>query len=130
MPQHYALFDDALPILRALRDGGYKLGVVSNFEAWLEGLLTSLEVMPALDTLVVSGVEGIEKPDAKIFRVALERLNVQPERACYVGDSPTFDVEPARSVGMEAFLIDRHGRHDPARWPVIRSLAELEELVA
>lgn len=130
MPEHYALFEDALPCLNRLRDVGYKIGIVSNFEAWLEGLLTSLEVMPIVDALVVSGVEGVEKPDPKIFRIALERLGVPPERACYVGDSPAFDVEPARVLGMTPFLIDRAGRHDPLRWPVIRSLTELPELVA
>jgi putative hydrolase of the HAD superfamily len=128
-PEHYALFDDALPALRELRATGYRIGIVSNFEAWLEGLLTSLEVMPFLDALVVSGVEGVEKPDPKIFEIALERIGTPPERSVYVGDSPEFDVAPAASLGMRALLIDRRGRHDPAQLPVITSLVEIPEVI-
>lgn len=129
-PEHYALFDDALPALQALHAGGYKLGIVSNFEAWLEGLLSSLEVMPMLDALVISGVEGVEKPDPKIFRLALERVGVPADRACYVGDNPAFDIEPALALGMGALLIDRRGRYDRDRWPVIGSLTEIPEVIA
>ncbi|MCA1833112.1 MAG: HAD family hydrolase [Actinomycetota bacterium] len=126
-PKHYALFEDALPAISALKHAGYKIGVLSNFEAWLEGLLTSLEVLPLLDALVVSGVEGIEKPDPKIFTLALDRIGARPERAVYVGDSVTFDVEPASAVGMRAFLIDRRKRFRGDEHPVIRSLIELPE---
>lgn len=129
LPEHYALFDDALPALEELRERGYRLGIVSNFEAWLEGLVTSLEIMPFLNALVVSGIEGVEKPDPKIFEIALERIGTRPERTVYVGDSPEFDVEPARSLGMHALLIDRRGRHDPGRWPVITSLVEIASVI-
>ncbi len=129
MPEHYALFDDALPALRELRATGYRIGIVSNFEAWLEGLLTSLEVMPFLDALVVSGVEGVEKPDPKIFEIALERIGTAAERTVYVGDSPEFDVAPALELGMRPLLIDRRGRHDPQLLPVITSLVEIPEVI-
>ncbi len=130
LPENYALFEDALPALTELRSRGYRLGVVSNWQAWLEGLLTSLEVMPMLDALVVSGIEGVEKPDPRIFQIALERIGVPAERTCYVGDSPAFDVEAARAVGMQALLIDRRGRHDPSVWPVIGSLTEIPGVIA
>jgi len=129
-PKHYALFADALPALRVLKKAGYRIGVLSNFEAWLEGLLMSLEVMPLIDTLVVSGVEGVEKPDPEIFQRALDRIGVPPERAVYVGDSVTFDLEPARALGMRAFLVDRRGRYDGAQYPVVRSLTEIPEAIA
>jgi putative hydrolase of the HAD superfamily len=129
-PQHYTLFDDALPTLARLKSAGYKIGVVSNFEDWLDGLLTSLEVMPVLDSLVVSGAEGVEKPDPKIFEIALERTGVSAGRAVYVGDSPDFDVQPARALGMHALLIDRRRRYDADAWPVVRSLTEIPEVIA
>jgi len=125
--EHYTLFPDALPALRDLRARGYRLGIVSNFEAWLDGLLASLDVIPIVDAVVVSGAEGVEKPDRKIFDIALQRVGVPAERACYVGDSPHFDVEAARAAGMHALLIDRRGRYDPARWPVVRSLSDVAE---
>jgi REG-2-like HAD superfamily hydrolase len=128
-PAHYTLFPEAAPTLATLHEAGLRLGVVSNFEAWLEGLLAALEVVPMLDALVVSGIEGLEKPDPAIFERALERIGVEPERTVYVGDSPEFDIAPARALGMHALLIDRKGRYDPDLWPVVRSLRDVVDLV-
>ncbi|MGH2784229.1 MAG: HAD family hydrolase [Actinomycetota bacterium] len=130
-PEHYALFPDALPALRELAATGYTLGIVSNFEAWLNTLLERLGVMPLMSVVIVSGVEGIEKPDPKIFRLALDRIDVEPERAVYVGDNPRIDVVAALSLGMGGVLVDRRGVHggfDAA--PVVRSLEQVPAVIA
>ncbi|MHB8511280.1 MAG: HAD family hydrolase [Actinomycetota bacterium] len=121
-PESYGLFPDALACLRELKVHGYRLGIVSNWESWLSDLLVKLNVMPLLDVCVVSGACGIEKPDARIFQIALEHLDVEPARACYVGDSLSHDVAPALDLGMGAVLIDRHDRHPGAHRPTISSL--------
>jgi putative hydrolase of the HAD superfamily len=105
------------------------LGVVSNFEEWLERLLESLGVTPFFSIRVISGVEGVEKPDQRIFRLALDRAGTRPSESVYVGDSPTFDVEPARAVGMFAVLLDRRGRHPDHPGPRITSLQELQPAI-
>ncbi|HJR19545.1 MAG TPA: HAD-IA family hydrolase [Actinomycetota bacterium] len=129
-PEHYALFPDALPALRELAAAEYTLGIVSNFEAWLNTLLERLGVMPLMSVVVVSGVEGIEKPDPKIFRLALDRIDVEPERAVYVGDNPRVDVEAALSLGMGAVLVDRRGVHDGFdAAPVVRSLEQVPAVI-
>jgi putative hydrolase of the HAD superfamily len=129
-PKHYALFPDALPALHELAAGGYTLGVVSNFESWLLTLLDRLGVAPLMSVVVVSGVEGIEKPDPKIFRLALDKLDVAPERAVYVGDNPRIDVEPALALGMGAVLVDRRGVHDALRAsPIVRSLEQVPAVI-
>ncbi len=122
---NYRLFPDVLSTLERLRGAGLTLGVVSNFEEWLERLLESLGVTPFFAVRVISGVEGIEKPDQRIFRLALERSGKRPEESVYVGDSPSFDVEPARAVGMFAVLLDRRGRHPDHAGARITSLGEL-----
>lgn len=124
-PHRYALFPDALPALRELKASGYRLGLVSNWEAWLAGLLDRLGVAPLFDVAVVSGAEGVEKPDPRIFEIALHRMGVAPERAAYVGDSPSHDVEPAMRLGMGAVLVDRHGSHAGLYRPTISSLGLL-----
>jgi REG-2-like HAD superfamily hydrolase len=129
-PEHYALFPDAMPALRELIATGYTLGIVSNFEQWLETLLDRLEVLPLLSVLVVSGVEGIEKPDTEIFRRALDRVGTTPERAVYVGDNPRIDIRPAIDLGMGAVLVDRRGVHsgfDLA--PVVASLEQVPAVI-
>lgn len=126
---NYRLFPDVLSTLERLDEAGLTLGVVSNFEEWLERLLESLGVTRFFDVRVISGVEGMEKPDPRIFRLALERTRMLPEDSVYVGDSPSFDVEPARAVGMFAVLLDRRGRHPDHPGPRITSLEELAETI-
>jgi REG-2-like HAD superfamily hydrolase len=126
---NYRLFPDVLATLERLQTAGLALGVVSNFEEWLERLLESLGVTRFFGVRVISGVEGVEKPDRRIFLLALDRTGVLPEESVYVGDSPSFDIEPARAVGMFAVLIDRRGRHPDHSGPRITSLDELPETI-
>jgi REG-2-like HAD superfamily hydrolase len=129
-PEHYALFPDAMPALRELAATGYTLGIVSNFEEWLTILLERLGILELMSVVVVSGREGIEKPDAEIFRRALQRLRAPAERAVYVGDNPRIDVAPALAMGMGAVLVDRRGVHVPVDGaPVVRSLEQVPSVI-
>jgi len=122
---NYSLFDDVLPLLEWLRDESIVLGVVSNFEEWLERLLEELGVASFFDVKVVSGIEGFEKPDPRIFRLALDRAGVRADQSAYVGDSPAFDVDPAAGIGMFPVLIDRRERFPGFATTRITSLADL-----
>ncbi|CAN5535064.1 HAD family hydrolase [soil metagenome] len=126
----YKLFDDVLPVLAELEKRGHRLGLISNFERWLEEMLVELEVGDLFDVTVISGLEGMEKPDPAIYEVALERAEVEPGRAVHVGDSPVMDVVPASSVGMATVLVDRAGRYPDAEGHRVGSLTELPDLVA
>jgi putative hydrolase of the HAD superfamily len=122
---NYRLFPDVLPVLEDLRGRGLTLGLVSNFEAWLDGLLEHLGIRTLLDIRVISGEVGLEKPDPEIFRMALARASVLPAASTYVGDNPYFDVEPAVAVGMRGILIDRRDRHPGFPGDRITSLSDL-----
>jgi putative hydrolase of the HAD superfamily len=126
---NYASFDDVRAALTALRDAGVRLGVISNYEAWLEDLLRDLELTSLLSVRVVSGVEGVEKPDPAIFHLALERIGLPAGDVVYVGDVPDFDIEPAAAVGMFPVLIDRRGRYPDFAGPLVRDLRELPALL-
>jgi len=124
---NYRLFPDVLAALDRLRSAGIRMGVVSNFEEWLERLLDELEVSSYFDVRVISGVEGMEKPDPAIFHLALDRAGVDPVDAVFVGDNPVFDTEPAEALGMRGVLIDRRGRYP--EHPGVR-ITTMEELPA
>ncbi len=126
---NYTMFDDVVPVLEKLSGVGLKLGVISNFEEWLERLLDDLGLTPFFSVRVISGVEGLEKPDPRIFRLAIERAGVTAESSVYVGDNPEFDVDPAAAVGMFPVLIDRRDRFPDARGARITSLGELPGLL-
>ena len=125
---NYALFDDVLPTLQELEGSGLQLGVISNFEEWLGHLLDRLEIARFFEVQVISGVEGVEKPDPAIFRLALERTGVDPGEAAYVGDNPHFDIAPAAELGMLPVLIDRRAKH-PDEATRIDALTELPALL-
>lgn len=66
---------------------------------------------------VFSGLEGVEKPDPRIYEIALERAgNVAPEEVLHVGDSMRKDYLPAKSVGMHALLLDRFKTLEAEEW--------------
>jgi putative hydrolase of the HAD superfamily len=109
--ENYALFDDVHPVLASLREQGITAGIVSNFEAWLDQLLVHLEVRDEFPVRVISGLEGMEKPDLEIYALALERLGLPSEQVAFVGDNPEFDIVPPMALGMTAVLIDRRERH-------------------
>ena len=116
--------------LEELRRRGYRLGVISNADGRVEALLDSMGLLPHFEFVIDSGTVGVEKPDPRIFRMALERMGVQPHEAVYVGDVYEIDIVGARAAGMRAYLIDplmRLGHLDCDR---IATLGELPERLA
>jgi putative hydrolase of the HAD superfamily len=131
--ENYVLFEDVRPTIRALQDAGLGLGIVSNFEAWLEEWFGVHDLLESFPVRVISGLEGIEKPDERIYRLALERAGVAAADAVYVGDNPEFDVDPPAALGMYPVLVDRRGRHpehEGARVTDLRDLVPLLEAQA
>ncbi len=126
---NYSLFEDVVPVLERLHVAHLTLGVISNFEEWLEQLLEEFGVTAFFDVRVISGVEGLEKPDPRIFRLAMERAGVEPGSCVYVGDNPEFDVDPAAAVGMFPVLIDRRARFPDAGGARITSLDQLPAVI-
>lgn len=90
-------------LLDTLRERGLKLGLVSNAidpPDLLHRDLAELGVAERLDVAVFSSEIGRRKPDPAIFRYALDRLGVEPERALMVGDRVAIDVAGAAALGM------------------------------
>jgi putative hydrolase of the HAD superfamily len=127
---NYALFDDVVPALADLRSHGVILGIVSNFESWLEDLLGDLDVRDTFPVRVISGLEGIEKPDPRIYELAMERAGVNPSDSAYIGDNPEFDIDPPAALGMFPVLIDRRGRHPEHPGVRLTDLGQLAQVLA
>lgn len=99
-------FPDTVPTLRALRERGLRVGVVSDTGFDLRPALDLLGLSPYLDSVVMSFQYGECKPAASVFRAASEQLGVKPERTLMVGDNPLTD-SGAVGVGMYVFLLPR-----------------------
>lgn len=101
------LFPDAPRVLRALKEDGYVLGLVSNRDGDLAPLAAQYGIGEYFDFTLSGGQAGSFKPDGRIFRLALQMAgDVSPAQALYIGDNYYADVLGATAVGMEALLID------------------------
>jgi putative hydrolase of the HAD superfamily len=124
----FRLLPDAPPALDALRDAGVRLGVVSNWDCGLAGVLEGLGVGDRFDVVAASAVVGAGKPDPAIFRHALDALGVAPHAALHCGDLPAYDCAGAAAAGVRAVLIDRAGGAPAGPCPTIAALPELVPL--
>jgi HAD superfamily hydrolase (TIGR01493 family) len=97
-------FPDTVPTLRAVRDRGLRVGVVSDTGFDLRPAMDQLGITPYLDTVVMSYEQGICKPDPVVFRTACDQLGVDPARSLMVGDNPLTD-SGAVTAGLCAFLL-------------------------
>ena len=113
--------------LARFRARGLRLAVVSNANGTVGALFDRLELTPFFDAVLDSAVEGVEKPDPRLFLLALERLGALPGEAVHVGDFYSVDVVGARAAGIRPILLDELGLYPDADCPRVRSLAELAE---
>jgi len=88
---------ESLARLRAL---GLSLAVVANWDYGIHEHLAEHGLTPWFDTVVCSAEVGVKKPDPAPFRLALERLGVEPGRALHVGDHRPHDEAGALAAGM------------------------------
>jgi putative hydrolase of the HAD superfamily len=105
-PVTYALFDDALPALRALAELGRRHRLITNHVPELPAILGALGLFPLVDHVTNSADVGYEKPHPEIFRLALEAAG-HPREAWMVGDNTFADVLGAERVGMRGILVRR-----------------------
>lgn len=120
---------DTLPTLDALRARGYRLGVISNADGRVPTLLRELGLADRFEVILDSHLVGVEKPDPRIFGLALDALDVPAAAAMYVGDFPAVDVAGARAAGLSPVLLDPLGVASAPDCPVIAGLGELLSLL-
>ncbi|MBJ6363651.1 HAD family hydrolase [Paenibacillus sp. GCM10012307] len=124
------VYDDTFHVLDELKDK-YKLLLLTNGSPDLqrEKLSGVPEIAPYFDHIIISGEFGRGKPDAGIFRHALEKLGIEPEEGLMVGDKLTTDVIGALGVGMDAVWINRHRISRSDEIVPTHEIDELKELL-
>lgn len=99
---------DALDVLRRLADQGRQMGVVSN-TLWAPEIhdadLDRFGLLEYLPVRVYSSRAGYVKPDERVFRQALDRFDVAPAEAVFVGDKLDVDIAGPQKIGMRAILL-------------------------
>ena len=101
------IFDNSIPLLKELKARGYLTGVITNGPSVLQNhKMDTSGLRPYCDIVVVSGDEGVHKPDPRLFEITAERLGVKPQECVYVGDHPVNDIQGALSAGMGAIRMN------------------------
>ncbi len=95
--------------LKGLKEQGFILGVISNWDASARPILDDLELTQYFDHIVISSEVGVEKPDPRIFQNAFEESGADAKSSLYVGDNYYDDALGSRAVGMECLIINRYG---------------------
>jgi putative hydrolase of the HAD superfamily len=124
-------YDDAIPFLTEIRTRGIKIAIVSNCTEHTRLLLTELGIDVLVDALVLSCEVGAAKPDAEIFRYALDQLDVAADAAVFVDDQADY-CAGAVALGITTAQIIRgelNGKVPAAGVTVVRSLRDVEPML-
>jgi putative hydrolase of the HAD superfamily len=126
------LFPESIACLEALRARGIRLGMVTNGDAGQQrDKIDRHGLARYFDTIVIEGEFGVGKPDAAVYRHALDVLGADPGDAWMVGVNLEFDVAGAQRLGVRGAWIDRAGAGLPPASPVRpdRIIGSLRELL-
>lgn len=132
MRQEKVVVDGVFPLLEQL-GRKYRLGIISNYRASLTDYLEEIGLKPYFETIIISEIVGYEKPDVRIFEVALQEMHLSPEECLYVGDHP-FDVLGAKDAGLDAAWLKTHITRMPeyvTQKPdyILRDIKELSDIL-
>jgi putative hydrolase of the HAD superfamily len=101
--QEMAIISGAIDVLTALKNK-YRLAIVSNHYSWLMDYLCKSGLSPYFESIIISDIVGVAKPNIRIMQLALEELNLKAESCLYVGDQP-LDVLCSKQAGMDCAWI-------------------------
>jgi putative hydrolase of the HAD superfamily len=123
----WRIFDDVEPTLRELAVRGIRLGVISNWDERLRGLLRHLHLDTRFEIIIISCEVGAAKPDPAIFERAARALGLPPNAIGHIGDSLAHDVEGAAAAGFQALQIRRGAGAPDGR--VLKRLSQLTTII-
>lgn len=99
------LYAHTIPLLTQLNKQGYKTGLISNSSIFaVEQIKRKTELLRHIDYPLFSFDVGVIKPDIKFFQEMLKLSKCGPEECIMIGDKLKDDVEPPKSIGMNAIL--------------------------
>lgn len=98
---HCVPFPNLIRMLEFLKEKSLKLGIITNGKGHFQlENIKGLGIEDYFDTILVSEIEGMRKPNVEIFRKALRNLEVDASQAMFIGDHPDNDVKAAMAAGM------------------------------
>jgi len=119
------LYDDTIKTLEYLKDNNVKIALISNAATFHKDPLYKFGLDKYFDYVCFSCDVGYYKPDKEIYQITLEHLGLKPEETIMVGDNQKKDFEMPRSLGINAFHLDRENNNEKPL--TIKSLYEIKK---
>jgi len=121
--------EDVRRALPQLKEAGYLLAVISNRDKPFQEVLVEHGINEFFEFSLAGGEVNMFKPEPGVFEYALQRLNLSPAEAIYVGDNYYADVVGARAAGLQPVLYDPLGVFPDSDCATIKSFDELNSIV-
>jgi putative hydrolase of the HAD superfamily len=128
-PDSWALYPETAQVVSALRERGFTLAVISNFDSRLLNILEGLGIASNFNSIVLSSRTGHAKPAPQIFHKALALHQLKANDALHIGDSVEKDAAGATNAGLTGVLLDRNGRATSNSFPRLKNLTEILPLI-
>jgi HAD superfamily hydrolase (TIGR01509 family) len=103
-PVNHPLYPDAGPILREIHARGVRIALISDFHLDLRPVLEHHGIADLFDAWVLSFEHGVQKPDPRMFTLALDALDTRPQHALMVGDRASHDGGAA-AAGIATLIL-------------------------
>ncbi len=98
---------NACKFIKAAHEKGLKLGIVTDLTAQIQHQkIIKLELANYIDHITSSEEAGAEKPNPKIFEIALNKMKCKPEEVIMIGDDQNKDIKGAENLGIKAYQIE------------------------
>ena len=132
------VIEGVFDILETMRKDRYRIGMIANGDSTgARNIINSTGLQDYFDAIIISEEVGIEKPDKRVFQVALDKLGVEAENAVMVGNRIDADIVGANRIGMKSVWFrwnDRYeeiiGSEDEKPNFMIKSLSELPGILS
>lgn len=106
-------YTDTISTLEALKSKNIKLGIITNGAHNLQyKKIELLGIEKYFDEIIISGDYRTNKPDVKLFNIMTNRLNINPQKALFVGDHPVNDINGARNAGYKTVWLNATGNRN------------------
>jgi putative hydrolase of the HAD superfamily len=125
--QRYASQIELLPrakeLLEHLITKHIPLAIITNGTKDIQtAAIQHVNIQHYFKTILISGEQGIRKPDARLFKMACEGLEVHPENCLMVGDKLEADIQGAKSIGMQTAWMSQEKISDVLSFVELRGL--------
>jgi len=133
--ERITLFPRTLATLQQWRTQGLRMALITNGSALAQRRkISTFQLEPYFDLILIEGEFGIGKPDEKIYLHALDQLGVTPAESWMIGDRLDWEVAIPQKLGMCGIWVDAHNRGLPSDSPIVpdyiaHDIGEIADLI-